>query len=556
MILRKKEPKNFRGSRFNIKDFREKIEAIDESSYTTITFDFFDTLVFRKSITHFSGWKRVSLGFFYNRLLAEVLARVVGRAQGRPEIRMQDIYRYMLPIWNPSLEIEMEEENLAPNPLLREIYNQLSSQGKRILVISDTHFDSATIANWLKKFGYRDSAILTSQEFLKTKSTGLYEEIHSRFQIPYSNWLHIGDNIRSDIESAERLGIRALYYPKLMDQLVSLDLLSRRGVRKLRKFGELEFAASTYLRQTICVSLPESTSQIDNSLQLLGLFVGGPVSRAISDRIHDEHLLHQFDRILFSSRDGWLPYQWHSRLYPDDPIQYFKTSRAMISSELFPNYVKATIQDSNRVALFDIGWRGSTLNFVSNHFPEIYWQGYFLQIRNRRLVGATYLTSSCAFRTTIWRARDFVELIFSDLSNGYDSLTHDLIPVERVQLPSDSKRMVILKGSIQSIELSLPVLNLEQSSFLLYLFCQFPSIKLSKALENEKHEIREGADDFLVTNSWSRLFSKNRVMWPASARLGKSEWLFDKFIFRLIVFVKELFQRLINLYNLFSFKIH
>ena len=535
---------------FDLKQFQKELLSSDPDQFKTISFDFFDTLVLRKSLTHYAGWKKISLGFFCNRLIAEIISRVVARIDGYPEVQMQDIYRYMLPLWNSDVEISLEAENLLPNPFLLNLFNALSDQGRTIVVISDTHFDSNTISMWLRGFGFNDCSVFTSQEFLKTKSTGLFDEIHAARKIAYPEWIHIGDNLRSDIQSATALGIRALYFPKLFEQFRNLNLLSGRGLKRLSRHHETEFAVSSYLRQALCSPNFEVKPTAHPFLPYLGLFVGAPISRSIAEEIHSAHLQQDFDQILYSSRDGWLPYCWHRDLHPDDPILYFKTSRAMILSEHFVNYVHGITGDSRQVALFDFGWRGTSLSYLVKKFHQISWSGFFWQVRSPDGLKSRSFNSQSSHPLAIWRARDFVELVFTDPSNGYANLNEALEPIERNGSSNASNRLEILRGSMAGIQQGLPFLNLEQSTFLLELFSRYPSRELATALAEEKHDIREGVNDFLVTNSWSRLFSKNRVMWPGSAYLRDSKLIVDQLVFRFLFHIKELLQRSINVLNL------
>lgn len=536
---------------FDLKEFQDSLLSSDPAQFNTISFDFFDTLVFRKSITHYAGWRRISFGFFCNRLTAEVISRVVGRLRGRLEVKMQDIYRFMLPFWKPDIEISFEEKNLLPNPFLLNVFNALSQQGRALLVISDTHFDSKTVSRWLEKFGFNNCLVVTSQEYLKTKSTGLFIDVHQERSIAYSEWIHIGDNLRSDINSAKDLGIRAVYFPKLFEQIENLNLLSQRGIRRLRRDRTEEYAVVSYLRQALCSPNFELQNTAESFLSYLGLFVGAPISRSISEEIHQVHLDQDFDSIFYSSRDGWLPYCWHLLLYPDDPILYFKTSRAMLTSEYFSGYVLGLIGNSRKIALFDLGWRGSTLSYLVKQFPKTSWSGFFWQIRNRGGMQYRRFQTRSLSPLAIWRARDFVELIFSDSSNGYASLNQALEPLERNDSSTTTNRLQILKGSMAGIQPGLPSLNLEQSTYLLELFSKYPSKKLAAAFANERHEIRQGVNDFLVTNSWQRLFSRNRVMWPGSAYLPKSKLVIDQIFFRFLFHCKEMLQRLANVINLF-----
>jgi FMN phosphatase YigB (HAD superfamily) len=535
---------------FDFNQFQKELLSSDPTKFTTISFDFFDTLVFRKSLSHYAGWKRISLGFYYNRLIAELVSRVVARVNGYTEVQIQDIYRYMLPLWNPAEEILLETGNLLPNPALLRLFKALHDQGRTLLVVSDTHFNSHTIADWLDQFGFGNCTVITSQEFRKTKSTGLFTEIHDAMNVSYSEWIHVGDNLQSDIKSASVLGICALHFPRLFEQFSNLNLLSSRGLKQLTKPDERAFAVSSYLRQTLCSPIFEADLKSDSLLPYLGLFLGAPISRAIAEEIHSSHRRQNFDQILYSSRDGWLSYCWHSVLHPDDPILYFKTSRSMILSEHFDDYVQGIVGDSKQIAIFDFGWRGTTLSYLVKNFPQFFWQGFFWQFRNAGGLNARSFISARSRPLAIWRARDFVELVFTDPSNGYGKLSQNLEPLEREGFSTMSKRLEILKGSMAGIQETLPSLDLEQSSFLLELFCSYPSRELATALTDEKHEIREGVHDYLVTNSWSRLFSRNRAMWPASAYLPDSKLKIDQALFRTVFQLKELLQRTVNVLNL------
>jgi hypothetical protein len=447
------------------------------------------------------------------------------------------------------MEIASESENLVPNLFLLDVFNKLSAQGRSILVISDTHFENQVIGNWLRRFGFEDCSIFTSQEFLKTKSTGLFAEIQSLEGFPFSKWIHIGDNPRSDVHSAGELGIQAIHFPKLFDQFENLEILSKRGIKRLRRNSKRVLAIRSYLRQTLCLMEFETLESGNSYLAYLGLFVGAPVSRSIAEEMHREHLKQKFDIVLYSSRDGWLPYLWHRELFPSDPVHYFKTSRAMIASQYYSDYVLRLTGEARKIAIFDFGWRGSTLKYLVKSIPQTSWSGFFWQVRNVSGLNSRSFQDPTSHPFAIWRARDFVELIFTDPSNGYANLNPLLEPIERSAPSLPSKRLDILRGSISGIQAGLPSLTLEESAHLLELFAKYPSTKLASELAEEKHDVRDDVRDFLVTNSWSRLLSKNRVMWPGSAYLPHSTSVIDQFLFRMILHFKELFQRLVNLFN-------
>jgi FMN phosphatase YigB (HAD superfamily) len=532
---------NPKSEKFNKKEFLRKLESIDANSHEMVSFDFFDTLVFRNSNTHYAGWREVSFGFYFNRIIAEVLARVMAKLCGRPEVRSKDIYRFMLSRWNPQIEIEYETKNLRPNAFLRQICNELVSRGITVVVISDTHFDKITLSSWLKNFGFLITDVYTSEEFLLTKSTGLFELIRDFRELEYRKWLHVGDNPHSDVFAAKKLGIETFFYPKLVDQLQGLQLFSGRGARKLLNSSESTFGVSTHLRELMCNANPPNWKEEDLPLWHVGFLVAASVSRSICEKIHSDHLRGQFDLILYSSRDGYLPFVSHALTYPHDPIKYFLTSRQISLSEYFPRYVEQIIED--------LGWRGSTLSSLAEDFPYVKWSGYFWILRNRTLKRLAIIQLAQRNELRFWRSRDFLEIIFTDPSNGYGSLNSDLEPLQRTNQLGDTARRLILEGSKFGIQASIAPLSLSEATFLLSLFTRFPSKKLLSLLESERHQIRDSQSNYLVTNSWSRLFSKNRVMWPPSAQLQRSFFVVDFLIFKLLVLVKELIERSINSFN-------
>jgi len=59
---------------------------------------------------------------------------------------------------------------------------------------------------------FADIDVIVSGEYGKLKSTGnLYKTVQKKYSVSYSNWLHHGDNIVSDIEAAKRLGIKTKF---------------------------------------------------------------------------------------------------------------------------------------------------------------------------------------------------------------------------------------------------------------------------------------------------------------------------------------------------------
>ena len=114
------------------------------------------------------------------------------------------------------IELKIENENLYINKKIEEWISQAYDLGKKIILISDMYLSAKQIEYIVlkklknKKFIHK---IYVSSEHKKTKvKSSMYEFIEKEFDINFNQWLHVGDNYRSDYINATQLGINALYY--------------------------------------------------------------------------------------------------------------------------------------------------------------------------------------------------------------------------------------------------------------------------------------------------------------------------------------------------------
>ena len=234
--------------------------------FNFISFDIFDTLLVRDTVTHFRLWRTRGNLFALERALGEIASRLQARAQGRYEVKSTEIYRWMRTKWRFEDEIDLEDSHLLINSEIENLIIRLLRSGKQVVLISDTHFSSQLLDRWLSSRGLPKLQIFTSQEFLKPKSRGLFDQVKSQLSVDSDAWLHIGDNSVSDVIAPQRLGITAVHYPKLRDQLVASGLLSERALTEFLKAGAdgetaitklgLDFVRQTYPLNRDLQSLP------------------------------------------------------------------------------------------------------------------------------------------------------------------------------------------------------------------------------------------------------------------------------------------------------------
>lgn len=531
-----------------------QLEFLDR--FEVISFDIFDTLLIRDTDTHFKLWKYRSTSFACERTLAEIFARFRTRLNHVYEIKHRDIYKYMHSRWNFSDEIQLEDEHLYINPEILGVIQDLLSLNKRVILISDTHFEITTLQNWLTSRGLPCLQIITSNEFSVPKSRGLFERVKSLELIDVSGWLHIGDNEKSDYQAPRRLGLSALHYPKLRDQVIDSGVLSRKAINWMLKKGSIGNEAFVKLLCNFAAIQYQSKRESFNSLQLLGVLISAPIANSIAKQIAINHQTNNDTEYWFVSRDGWLPYLAFRNRYPERKARYFKTSRKLLGHPNYDDYVLKLIQGTNSIVLYDLGWRGSTLKRLRRSFPDVKWYGEFFELLNKvdPPINVLFRGPRQDF-LNIWRARDMVELIFSDQSQSYISLDRELNPIANA-IPKHRRggaRLLINKEAEVFINNNNAEMDMAVASLFLTGFVKYPTSKLVFALKDEYHEIKENQEAPLIHSNWKCLFSANHVMWPQATilfepKLGQLE----QSIFKFMCLLKEIIQRTYGVLRLFK----
>lgn len=512
-----------------------------------VSFDLFDTLIYRKSISHYQMWKSQSFSYFARRAMAEFIARVAQRIKGFPEISESDIYSRMPNRWNLEYEIDLELKNILPNPVTMSSLREAIDAEAYVCIISDTHYREANIKRLLNYLNFPEVKVFTSAEYGLTKSTGLFREVQKQLGVAYSEWIHIGDNLHSDVISPKSLGITPFYYPSMKNQLIDSGLISPDGYRFLRRSKQQGIHS---ISRTFTNLLTEKNKTVSDSVdfpRVIGAAIGDLVSTAIAQQVHSMHIKENYDCILYSSRDGWLPFLAHQRLYPNDPIKYFKTSRRMLEDSNFKNYLSSIIRDGKKFLLYDLGWRGSAGRIISTAFPETKWDYVYWQLLGKKSENQFELNPGATLnRLRMWRSRDFLESIFTDTSNGYDQISIDLRPMEREESFASELKITMLMGAQSGIENHSGYSTLKMASLTLEAICRYPSRKLVEFAEGYRHQINQETDAQLVVTSWKSLLGKSRVLWPYGSRSYKGN-RFNRTAFAIVVLMKELAQRGANL---------
>ena len=209
--------------------------------YEAVSFDIFDTLVmrtvyFNHDVFRVVGEKyRDSVPDFFN---VRVLAEKELSKTSYPDI--EKIYCYIEKSCRIShklakeimdYEIEVERRVIIARRDIVEIFNYCKKSGKRVYIVSDMYIrkkELEKIINDVGIVGY--DKIFVSCEYDTAKHQNLFKKYKN--EIKAQSYLHIGDDMRCDIESSARYGIDGF---RLM---TSAEIWESMGGRAAENFDE------------------------------------------------------------------------------------------------------------------------------------------------------------------------------------------------------------------------------------------------------------------------------------------------------------------------------
>ena len=298
------------------------------SSYDVVSFDIFDTLIFRAvdtpiDVFYYIGEKLGIPNFRGIRIWAEYDARIKHKeASGHMEINLQDIWKNLVEDVGDicSIESGMELELNAElslcyaNPFMLEVWNRLKSLGKEIVIVSDMYLSSSMLEIILTNAGYMDiPRIYVSCEHGVSKADGklykLVKQEHSGKSI-----IHIGDNLHSDIKMARKNGLDVYHYPNINGQTM------------LYRPFDMSYLIGSAYRAIVSAHIYNGRNSYSMEYEY-GFIYGGLFVLGYCRYIHDYCKNHEIDKILFLSRDGDILMQVYSFLYPGENVEYAYWSR-------------------------------------------------------------------------------------------------------------------------------------------------------------------------------------------------------------------------------------
>lgn len=298
------------------------------SSYEYISFDIFDTLIFRPfseptDLFFFIGQKLGYMDFKRIRMEAEFEARQVKFKEAKTyEVTLTDIWNLLEEKTGLSaekgmaLELEAEMQFCYANPFMREVYHQLLAMGKKIFIVSDMYLPAVFLEEMLRKNGYNGfEKLYVSCEYDKNKGTGeLFRLVKKEHGIVDGQMIHIGDNVRGDVQMPKEVNLESLYYPNV-----------NKDSKKYRAYDMSPIIGGAYrgvVNNHLYSGIYKDTMEYEYGYVYGGLFVTGYCSF-----IHDYCQKNHVDKVLFLSRDGDILSQVYNQLYPNENTEYVYWSR-------------------------------------------------------------------------------------------------------------------------------------------------------------------------------------------------------------------------------------
>ncbi len=302
-------------------------EYVDElSRYDIISFDIFDTLIFRPlslptDVFYLVGEQMDFLDFRNIRTWAEWDARVkCDTKHGHMEVSLAEIWKNLeedtglSALRGMEIEEQIEGKLCYANPFMLEVWRQLKVLGKRIVVISDMYLSKDCLEQMLEKAGFTGAEKLyVSSEYGRNKASGTLFELVKK-EIGEASVIHVGDNPHSDAQMAGKYEFAVCPYPNV-----------NHNALLYRPFDMSYLIGSAY-RGLVSNHLYNGLHAYSMEYEY-GYLYGGLFAVGYCNFIHDYCRKNQVEKLLFLSRDGDILKQVYDDLYPGENTEYAYWSR-------------------------------------------------------------------------------------------------------------------------------------------------------------------------------------------------------------------------------------
>ena len=287
----------------------------------TISFDIFDTLITRRTITptgiftimqeqlgknvQYDDFPEFFKNNFYTlRVQGEAYLRRTLVSEDVQDITFEEIYEVLGHnnyLSNAQikrlkeLEITTEEQNILGISENIKKLKQCIKENYNVVLISDMYLPTDIVRRLLVSVDevFKNIPLFISSEYRKTKQTGdLYEIVRKKLGLNKNAWKHVGDNPKGDIEAAKKYGIQTEKY----NVPIIKDYEKRNLEINNTAYVQLSIGTSRYIRM----------EKKENAQYELGACYGGPLFYDYVNWIIEQAIKRKIKRLYFIARDGYI----------------------------------------------------------------------------------------------------------------------------------------------------------------------------------------------------------------------------------------------------------
>lgn len=303
-------------------------------SYDVISFDVFDTAIFRKVDMPNDVFSIMTMesghgDFTLIRKTAENVARERKECtEGTREVTLVEIYDVMAEDYgiDPTLmerEISLELELTEANPYIYRLYRELREKGKAVIFISDMYLPQPVIDKILQKGGYTEyQKLYLSNAYKLRKGDGTLQKAVVA-ELPDRKIIHIGDSPNGDVDQSRKAGMDALLYED------AREIKAANGTDNL--------SGSVY--RAVVNNCMYNGAWDENIYYSHGFRIGGILAAGYCEYINRIAKSKNIDKILFCSRDCEVLWKIYNENYKEHENEYIAISRYAVMGIALERYL-------------------------------------------------------------------------------------------------------------------------------------------------------------------------------------------------------------------------
>ena len=300
-----------------------------------VSFDVFDTVITRKCYRPKDVFRALA-DKWTSRLRVDDFKRVRMECETSARDRsprvdgtLNEIYKEIQRVLNipESLALKIRDDELALEKEfcfacseMAKTYKRAIQEGFKVIFVSDMYLDEEQLADLLRHCGYTEfERVFTSgtQGCCKWNG-GLYDRVCEVLDVSPDEIWHIGDNYHADILQAKAKGINVLHIPNLYNWSQS-DKACRE--KEIPWIYDPQNVGSSILTSLLAENEP-STRCVESKIGYHLGIVFYEFTRWVLENSGNS-------RILFNSRDGWLPWRISNEVFKRE-ADYLRTSRQSV----------------------------------------------------------------------------------------------------------------------------------------------------------------------------------------------------------------------------------